>query len=160
MSPIVKDQVLAAKALSTLKAFQFTYGANNGNPVQMNPNIEAFNEIAGTGDFENDITELFLAMGALARERGKSISLFVDEMQCLKADELCALLTALSQAYQKHLPIIMFGAGLPQTINILTKICSYSESLFAFREIGPLSDSDAKLALIKPTENEGVSYTD
>jgi DNA polymerase III delta prime subunit len=160
MSPIVKDQVLAVKALSTLKAFQFTYGANNGNPVQANPNIETFNKISGIGDFENDLTDLFLAMGTLAREHGKSICVFVDEMQCLKTDELGALLAALFQAYQKHLPIILFGAGLPQTINTFTKIPSHSESLFAFREIGSLSDTDAKLALIKPAENEGVAYTD
>ena len=155
MNPIVKDQELAAKALATLKAFQFTYGAssNNSLSVKMNPKIE-------TLDFEYDLSELFIAMGTLARDTGSSICLFIDEIQHLKIDELGALLTTLSQAYQKHLPIILFCAGLPQTISILTKIGSYSESLFAFLEIGSLSDADAKLALIKPAENEGVSYTD
>ena len=57
MSPIVKDRVLAAKALSTLKAFQFTYGTN-GIPVHMNPNIETFHEISDTSDFENDTVDL------------------------------------------------------------------------------------------------------
>ena len=155
MSPIVKDQGLAAKALSILKAFQFTYGASSESAlsIKMNPKIE-------TLDFEYDLSELFIAMGTLARDTGSSICLFIDEIQHLKTDELGALLTALFQVKQMCLPFMLIGTGLPQIKSILGRICPYSESLFIFREISPLSDADAKLALMEPAQNEGVSFSD
>jgi hypothetical protein len=121
--------------------------------VKTNPKNE-------TLDFEHDLSELFIAMGTLARDTNSSICLFIDEIQHLKTDELGALLTALSQVKQKCLPFMLIGTGLQQIKSILGRICSHYESLFIFREIGPLSDADAKLALMEPAKNEGVSFSD
>ena len=37
---------------------------------------------------------------------------------------------------------------------------SYTERLFAFPDVGPLSPEDAKRAIAKPANNEGVEIED
>ena len=37
---------------------------------------------------------------------------------------------------------------------------SYAERLFDFPEIGPLTEADAKLAIVKPAEDENVEVSD
>ena len=50
----------------------------------------------------------------------------------------------------------MVGAGLPQVRGRLGSAKSYAERLFDFPEIGALSNEDARLAIAKPAESEGV----
>ena len=47
-------------------------------------------------------------------------------------------------------------AGLPQVRGRMGKAKSYAERLFDFPEIGPLSDTDARLAIAKPAAEEGI----
>ena len=53
----------------------------------------------------------------------------------------------------------MIAAGLPQLLGLAGKAKSYAERLFEFAQIGPLNADDAKLALCKPAEREGVEFS-
>ena len=50
------------------------------------------------------------------------------------------------------------GAGLPQLRGQMGQAKSYAERLFDFPIIGPLEGDDAKEAIVKPAENEGVDF--
>ena len=53
----------------------------------------------------------------------------------------------------------MVGAGLPSLPKLAGDAKSYAERLFTFPTIGALSDPAARLALVEPAAEEGVSYT-
>lgn len=102
------------------------------------------------------LTSLFVAVGEAAAEREKGILIAVDEVQDLPIEDLSALIAAAHRADQLLLPILLIGAGLP---NLPGKACeakSYSERLFNFPPLGPLTEDDARDALLLPAEREGV----
>ena len=70
--------------------------------------------LADNGDLEIDLQELFEGVGEAAKADAACLALFVDELQYVKEDELAALITALHRTSQRRLPVVMFGAGLPQ----------------------------------------------
>ena len=74
----------------------------------------------------------------------------------MKEDELGALIAALHRTTQLSLPVTVVGAGLPQLLGRMGKAKSYAERLFDFQTIGALSSEDAKLAIAKPVQEEGV----
>ena len=112
--------------------------------------------LADNGDLETDLPELLEAVGEAAKADAACLAFFVDELQYVKEDELTALITALHRTSQRQLPVVMFGAGLPQVRGRMGKAKSYAERLFEFPEIGALSFEDAKLAIAKPANDEGV----
>ena len=54
----------------------------------------------------------------------------------------------------------MLGAGLPQVRGSMGKAKSYAERLFEFPEIGALSPADARRAISKPAQAEGIAIED
>ena len=112
--------------------------------------------LADNGDLETDLPDLLEVVGAAAKADGTCLALFVDEIQYVKEDELAALITALHRTSQRQLPIVMVGAGLPQVRGRMGQAKSYAERLFEFSEVGALSDDDARLAIAKPAQVEGV----
>ena len=112
--------------------------------------------LADNGDLELDLQELFEVVGTAAKADGTCVALFIDELQYVKGNELAAFITALHRTAQRRLPVVMLGAGLPQVRGSMGKAKSYAERLFDFPEIGPLSPEDARLAIAKPTQDEGV----
>ena len=112
--------------------------------------------LADSGDLETDLQDLLEVVGVAAKADESCVALFIDELQHVKEDELAALITALHRTAQRGLPVTMVGAGLPQVRGRMGKAKSYAERLFEFREIGPLSPEDAKLAIAKPAKDEGV----
>ena len=112
--------------------------------------------LADNGDLETDLQDLFEAVGDAAKAGGSCVALFVDELQYVQEDELAALITALHRTAQRRLPVTMVGAGLPQVRGHMGKAKTYAERLFEFSEIGSLSTEDAKLAIAKPAQDEGV----
>ena len=124
--------------------------------IEVGPDFDAEPGLADNGDLESDLQELFQAVGAAAKEAKTCVALFVDELQYVKEDELAALITALHRASQQQLPVVMLGAGLPQVRGRMGKAKSYAERLFEFPEIGPLTPEDARLAIAKPANDQGV----
>jgi hypothetical protein len=82
----------------------------------------------------------------------------MDEMQYVKEDQLGALISALHRCSQAKLPITVVGAGLPQLRGMAGNAKSYAERLFDFPIVGPLNESEAEFAIVKPAKNEGVDY--
>jgi hypothetical protein len=112
--------------------------------------------LADNGDLEHDLQALVEVVGAAAQEAGTALVLFVDELQYVEEEQLAALITALHRAAQRKLPIVLVGAGLPQLRGQMGRAKSYAERLFDFPEIGPLSDDDAKSAIVIPLREQGV----
>ncbi len=69
---------------------------------------------------------------------------------------MAALISALHRCSQSQLPVTIVGAGLPQLRGQMGEAKSYAERLFDFPQIGPLDGADARDAIVKPAENEGV----
>ncbi len=113
--------------------------------------------LADNGDLEIDLQALFEVVGAAAKADATCVALFVDELQYVEERELAALITALHRMAQRKLPVVMFGAGLPQIRGRMGQAKSYAERLFEFPAIGPLAPEDAKRAIEKPAKDEGVA---
>lgn len=150
-----KNQKLYKKALSILKAFILKYSFDDIGIA-----IEPANGISDTGNLANDMTELFLALGIIAKKQNKGVILFIDEFQYIKDDEFSALMEALHRTNQKNYPVAIFSAGLPKSAKIVVETKSYAERLFDFIEIKSLNDEEAKLALIEPAKKFKINYTE
>ena len=116
--------------------------------------------LADNGDLETDLQDLFEVVGVAAKADNSCVALFIDELQYVQEDQLAALITALHRTAQRQLPVTMVGAGLPQLRGAMGNAKSYSERLFDFPEVGPLSRSDARTAISKPAQDEGVEIED
>lgn len=147
----------AQKALAVLKSFTLTYGDLS---ISIDTDVKAEIGISDTGNFQNDLTELFLVLGMLAAKCQSGVVLFIDEIQYLKNDEFEALIAAIHRVNQKALPFSIFAAGLPKIAKIAGDVKSYSERLFKFVPIGSLTDEAGRLALLEPAKKWEVSYTD
>jgi len=112
--------------------------------------------LADNGDLEGDLTALLTQLGEVAKAAGTALVIFVDELQYVAEEQLAALITALHRASQLALPVTLVGAGLPQLRGRAGNAKSYAERLFDYPEVGPLEPPQARLAFVKPAEDEGV----
>ncbi|NBJ16995.1 MAG: ATP-binding protein [Dehalobacter sp. 4CP] len=142
--------------LGLLKAFTFTIEDFG----EFSFDVDAISGKADTGNFQNDLTELFLGVGKLASDVNKKIAFFIDEIQYMKEDNLEALIASTHRIHQKGYPLVIFGAGLPKIAKMAGDAKSYSERLYNFVKIDSLSGPNSKSALIEPAKNQGVYYTD
>lgn len=110
------------------------------------------------GDLGLDLTDVFLAVGDAAKEKGTGIVLLIDEVQFLTTVQLESLIQAVHKSVQKKLPITFVGAGLPQIAELAGDAKSYAERLFKFPRIDSLTPEEARQALVGPAETENVSY--
>ena len=111
-----------------------------------------------TGNLEQDLPQLLVATARAAAERQTAVGLFIDEVQYLSSEELAAVIVACHEVAQENLPLLFIGAGLPQVAALAGKAKSYAERLFDYPDVGSLEPDDARGALVKPAEAEGVSY--
>ena len=110
------------------------------------------------GDLGLDLTDVFLAVGDVAKEKETGIVLLIDEVQFLTTVQLESLIQAVHKSVQKKLPITFVGAGLPQIAELAGDAKSYAERLFQFPRIDSLTPEEARQALVGPAETENVSY--
>ena len=120
--------------------------------------VDAETGTADSGDLEADLSALLSVVAAAAAARKTAIALVIDEMQYLPEKEFGALIMALHQVAQKKLPLVVFGAGLPQLVGLAGKAKSYAERLFNYPPIGALPEGDAAEALNKPVQDQGVEF--
>ena len=150
-----RSKELAQRALRGLagfaKALKIKY-----DDIEIGFDFEPEPGLADNGDLEHDLQALLEAAGAAAQKAGTALTMFVDELQYVKEDELAALITALHRAAQRRLPLVLVGAGLPQLRGRMGRAKSYAERLFDFPEIGPLPPPAARTAITKPAKAEGV----
>lgn len=140
-------------AFGALRSFASTFKVTIGD---VGVGIEPQRGIADSGALDSDVTDLFVSIGEAAVERRTAVALLIDELQCVMESELAAFLAGLHRVAQLTLPLVVFGAGLPQLIGLTGKAKSYAERLFEFTDIGPLANEDARAAVREPIGREGV----
>lgn len=147
----------AHKAMRALQGFASTFKITVGD---VSLSVDPMAGIADSGNLEMDLCDLFVMVGEAAKAANKVWTLCLDEMQYLSETELASLIVALHRANQKQLPILLFGAGLPQIAVLSGNAKSYAERLFSFPPVGPLDGQAAIQALRNPIEDEGESISD
>ena len=113
-------------------------------------------QTADSGNIEVDLPELLLATGEAAKAGETAVAICVDEVQYLCEEDLRGLIVALHRVAQKGLPLVLFGAGLPQVAALAGDAKSYAERLFDYPEVGPLAPEAAARAVREPVRNEGA----
>jgi len=144
-------------ALRALKSFAGAFKISMGD---VSIAVDAEPGTADSGNLEFDLTDLFVRVGAAAKAANKGWALFVDEVQYLKEEELAAVIVALHRISQRRLPVMFFGAGLPQVAGLSGDAKSYAERLFRFSNTGPLDSKSARKAISEPIQDEGASISD
>ncbi len=114
--------------------------------------------LADNGDLENDLASVLEQTGRAAARAETAVVLFLDELQYLQEEQFGALIAGLHRCAQLLLPITVVGAGLPQLLARAGNAKSYAERLFEFAFIGQLAEAEARVALQKPAQHEGVDF--
>jgi AAA ATPase domain len=146
----------AHRAMRALRGFASAFKINVGDvSISMDPEIGT----ADSGNLEYDLSDLFVKVGEAAQAAGQAWTLLIDEVQYLSDQGLSALIVAIHKVNQKRLPVIFFGAGLPQVAALSGNAKSYAERLFDYPTIGPLDLESATLAIQNPIEEEGETIS-
>ena len=113
-----------------------------------------------TGDLTIDLTDLIVAIGEAAKSRKTVAVIIIDEVQYVLERDLRPLIMSLHKISQRQLPLLFFGAGLPQLAKLAGDAKSYAERLFDYPEIDRLDKKSARAALVEPAKRESVAYED
>jgi hypothetical protein len=146
----------AKAALSVVKSFSI---AGPGG-IRFQLDVDAAPGSADTGDIEQDLADLLVEIGEVARAGGTGALLLIDEMQNLDHASLGAICMALHRVSQRDLPVALAGAGLPTLPSMLRVGKPYAPRLFSYHTLGQLSDAEARLALVGPAGLQGVELRD
>ncbi|WP_299039466.1 ATP-binding protein [uncultured Pseudokineococcus sp.] len=156
VSPKARWGSRARIAAGVIKSFSLTVQPDGSLTGGLD--VEAEHGRADTGNLNDDLADVFEALGAAARERDRGVVFLFDEVQFLSKAELEALIGAVHRTVQRQLPVTFAGAGLPQLPGLAGDAKSYAERLFKFPEIGPLPPEAAAEALVEPARAEGVTF--
>lgn len=146
-------------ALRAWEGFRNFASAFNVSIRGIEVSVNAEEGLADTGDITADLPDLLVAVGEAAHATKSALAIIIDEIQYMSELDLSALIMAIHRCNQRSLPIVLFGAGLPQLRGKMGEAKSYVERLFDFPQIDALPDEDAKIAIEKPANEEGVKYT-
>jgi hypothetical protein len=141
-------------AMRALRAFASVFKISVGD---VSISVDPEPGVADSGNLEYDLADLFIRIGEAAKAAGKAWSLLVDEVQYLTEGELAAVIVSMHRVSQKGLPVLFFGAGLPQVAALSGDAKSYAERLFKYPSVGPLTADAASEAIVQPIENEDES---
>ena len=157
LSFIEASKHLAYRGMRALRGFASVFKVKV-NDVSIS--VDAEPGLADSGDLETDLAELFVVVGEAAKAASRAWSLFIDEIQYLETREYASLIVALHRTNQRELPVMLFGAGLPQVAALSGDAKSYAERLFLFPVIGPLDLAAALDAILQPVKSEGEEITE
>jgi len=144
------------KALRVLRSFLGKVKVSAGG-IDVTLGIEPEIGLADSGQLEHDIADLLVEAGRAAKAVERPIALLIDELQYVPKNELSALIRAIHAVNQAGLPLILFGAGLPQLAGQAGDAKSYTERLFDFPRLDRLGEADAFAAIRGPVEHEGAA---
>jgi AAA ATPase domain len=145
------------RSLAVFKSFSLL--ASPDGALALGIDVDPAGGIANTGDLEIDLTELLGDLGATCLDQRIGLAIIVDELHDVSPSEIAAIAGALHDAHQQGLPVILFGAGLPNLPSALANAKSYAERLVEVRELEPFDDELAAEALTSATTPEGVGWT-
>lgn len=109
---------------------------------------------ADSGDFEADVKDVLVATAQASKATKRPVALLIDELQYVSRAELAALIRGMHAVNQEGLPLLLFGAGLPQLAGQAGDAKSYAERLFDFPRLDRLDKDDACKAIRDPVEDE------
>jgi hypothetical protein len=158
ISPKARWGDRARTAAAVLKSFSLTVQPDGKLTAGLD--VDAEMGRADTGNLNDDLADVFEAIGNAAVEKGGGVVFLFDEIQFLSKTELEALIGAVHRTVQRQLPVTFAGAGLPQLPGLAGDAKSYAERLFKFPMIGELPAAEAALALVEPARLEGVTFAD
>ena len=115
---------------------------------------------ADSGELEADVKDVLVATAQAAHATNRPVALLIDELQYVSRPELAALIRAIHAVNQAGLPLLLFGAGLPQLAGQAGDAKSYAERLFDFPRLDRLVEADARRAIREPVEEEGATIED
>lgn len=159
LSNVAAASERARRGLRALAGFVGALRLRYGD-IEVGLDLDPEPGLADNGDLEHDLQDLLEAAGAAAEDAGTALAMFVDELQYVPEDQLAALITSLHRVSQRGAPVVLIGAGLPQLRGRTGRAKSYAERLFDFPDVGPLSEADARIAIARPAQAEGVEVTD
>ena len=157
LSKVDAARDLARKSLRALAGFAKALKLKYGD-IEVGVDLEAEAGLADNGDLETDLSVLLQQVGLAAKSANTILVMFIDELQYVQEDELSALISAMHRCAQEKLPLTLVAAGLPQLVGRAGKAKSYAERLFDYPEIGPLSNSEASIALTRPAADLDVRF--
>jgi hypothetical protein len=143
------------QAASVLRNFVAAFKVKIGD---IEVGIDQAHGEADTGNLEQDLPDLLVAVCEAANERSVALGIFLDEVQYLSPEELASLIVACHEVAQRNLPLFFVGAGLPQIAALSGNAKSYAERLFTYPQVGQLDADAARAALVHPAKNEGVDF--
>jgi hypothetical protein len=156
ISPRARWGDRARTAAAVLKSFSLTVQPDGTLTAGLDVDPEAGR--ADTGNLNDDLADVFEAIGNAAAESSRGVVFLFDEIQFLSKAELEALIGAVHRTVQRQLPVTFAGAGLPQLPGLAGDAKSYAERLFKFPMIGELDREAATDALVEPARAEGVAF--
>ena len=157
LSGVEKAKAAVFAALRAVRSFAGAFKLSIG---EYGLSVDPEAGVADSGNLEYDLSDLFLKVGEAAKSAGKGWTLLIDEVQYLDEAELAALIVAIHKCNQRTLPVLFFGAGLPQVAALSGDAKSYAERLFSYPNIGPLDPASARAAIRRPIEDEGNAILD
>lgn len=156
VSPKARWGDRARAAAAVLKSFSLTMQSDGALAAGLD--VEPAAGHADTGNLNDDLADVFEAVGSAAAEQGRGVVFLFDEIQFLGKVELEALIGAVHRTVQRKLPVTFAGAGLPQLPGLAGDAKSYAERLFRFPTIGELPPEPATEALVEPARREGADF--
>ena len=157
LSTVESAKATAHAAMRALRSFASVFKVSVGD-ASLSVDPEA--GVADSGILEYDLSDLFIRVGETAKASKQAWTLLIDEVQYLSGNDLSALIVSIHRASQKQLPVIFFGAGLPQIAALAGEAKSYAERLFDYPPVGPLDEEAVVAAIRQPIEGEGESISD
>ena len=144
------------KGLRVLRSFLGNVTVSAGG-MDISLGVDPEQGLADSGELEADVADLMLATARAAQAVQRPVALLIDELQYVSKTELAALIRAMHAVNQAGLPLILFGAGLPQLAGQAGDAKSYAERLFDFPRLDRLAQADAYAAIREPIEDEGAA---
>lgn len=156
LSAVENAKAKAFAASRALRAFASAFRLEVG---EYGISVDPEPGVADSGNLEYDLSDLFVRIGDAAKAARRGWTLLIDEIQYLKELDYAALIVAMYKCNQKSLPVLLFGAGLPQVAALSGDAKSYAERLFSYPSVGPLDETAAADAVRLPVVGEQEEIT-
>ncbi len=156
-SVVESAKAKATAALSALRSLASVFKIEYGGATF---SVEPEQGVADSGNLEYDLADMFILIGEAGQAAGSAWTLLIDEVQYLKEAELAAIIVAIHRTNQRGLPVLFFGAGLPQIAALSGEAKSYAERLFIYPAVDALPDAAAREAIEQPIHDEGEKIDD
>lgn len=157
LSGVDRARDSANRALRALRNFASVFEVKvGGAEISVAPAADE----AASGTLEFDLPELLLRVAEAAEAARRPVFVAIDEVQYLELEDLSALIVSIHKVGQRGLPLVVFGAGLPQLAALAGEAKSYAERLFDYPAVGPLDHHAATSAIRDPVRREGAEIED